>query len=603
MGTAFLLVFLLGVTVGAVVLAPRRGAEAPPPTGPVAGGGFVDRAREAGVEFRMSFLPGEQGEKFKINFYDHGAGVSVADVDGDGDDDLYFCNQLGPNALYRNEGGGRFVETTKAAGVGLEDRVSVASAFGDADGDGDQDLYVATTRGGNVFYRNRGDGTFEDATEAAGLSLVLHSQAATFFDADRDGDLDLLVANTAKWTTDVFDEQGRYYVGPERFFDLVLKSPGEANRFYRNRGDGRFDDATMASGLQGTGWSGDVTVFDKDGDGDPDVFVANMFGRSHLYENDGRGRFVDVAAEALPRASWGTVGSKAFDHDGDGLLDLFLVDMHSDMWMDETFDPTPEIARTKYASVWGPRGARLPQEEALFASTFAADPAKVSFGNTLFRNLGGGRFDEVSGRAGVESFWPWGAATGDFDADGHEDVFVPSGMGYPFPYWPSPLFMNRGNGTFEDRAREWGLDPPPGGRLLEQRIGGRESTRGCRAAATADFDGDGRLDLVVANFNDRPSLLMNRAPKRRYVGFRLVGTASPRDATGAIVKVRSDARWIVRQVSSATGYLAQSSRTLHFGLGDSASIDAVEIRWPSGLVQSLPPPPVDAVHVVVEPRR
>ena len=160
--------------------------------------GFQERAQAAGVAFHMTFLEKEQGERFRINLYDHGSGLAVGDYDGDGHDDIYFLNQLGPNALYRNAGDGTFVDVTAKAGVALGDRICVAATFADYDNDGWADLFVTSTRGGNVLFHNRGDGTFEDVTAKAGVGHVGHSQTPVFFDYDNDGDLDLYVTNTAQ---------------------------------------------------------------------------------------------------------------------------------------------------------------------------------------------------------------------------------------------------------------------------------------------------------------------------------------------------------------------------------------------------------------------
>jgi len=559
---------------------------------------FEERAEALGVKFRMQFLPGEQGEKFKINFYDHGCGVALADIDGDGDDDLYLLNQLGANALYRNDGGS-FADVTTPA-VALEDRICVSAVFGDTDGDGDEDLYVTSTRGGNVFLRNDGSGAFEDATKEAGLPWVGHSQGATLFDADGDGDLDLFLANTAEWTG-AFEPLGRYYAGATTLMELV-KSPVETNAFFRNRGDGTFEEATGEAGLRGAGWSGDTAVFDFDEDGSLDLFVANMFGRSTFYRNAG-GRFEDVTAGTLGRTPWGAVGSKAFDYDGDGRLDLFVVDMHSDMWTPFDYDLRRVDEARKYERFFGPFYERQRDLERVFAEATRIRYDATFFGNGLFRGLGGGEFEETSAKAGAETFWPWGIASGDFDNDGFEDAFVPSGMGYPWGYWRSPLLMNNGDGTFVDRSADAGLDPPPGGRALERRIGGRVAARSARAAAVADLDGDGRLDLAVNNFNDRAFLYMNRAPARSWIAFRLEGTRGHKGAIGAVVRVRAGGRTRIGQVQAAGGYLAQSSKTVHFGLGDLRSVESCEIRWPGGLVQTIDGPAPNRVHRIVEPAR
>jgi hypothetical protein len=472
--------------------------------------GFRAVTREAGMMFRMNFLPGEQGEKFKVNLYDHGCGVAVADYDGDGRDDVYFCNQLGENALYRNNGDGTFTDVAHQAGVALGDRICVAAAFADTRNSGLQDLYVTSTRGGNVFFRNQGNGTFRDATKEAGLEHVGHSQTATFFDYDNDGFLDLLLTNSARWTEETLDPSGKYHPGAANLIALA-HSPKEYNVLYHNNGDGTFTDVTEKAGLKGKGWGGDVTVFDYDEDGRPDVLITNMLGASQLYHNNGDGTFTDVAKQALGRTSWGAIGSKAFDFDNDGRLDLLIADMHSDIWAPVGPQTAPDwikdAARKKFPTATGPlrdRDARGgAQMEQRFLDMFQILTEDVLFGNTLFRNLEGGKFEECSDRAGVETFWPWGVATGDFDGDGHEDVYLPSGMGYPYFYWPSALMMNNGDGTFTDRAAGEGIEPPPGGIYLPDRIGGRPAARSSRCAATPDFTGDGRLDLVTTTSTTR----------------------------------------------------------------------------------------------------
>jgi len=569
-------------------------------------GGFEERAEAAGIHFRMEYLPGEQGENFKVNFYDHGSGVAAADIDGDGDDDLYFLNQLGPNALYRNNGDGTFTDITATAGpVALGDRICVAVAFNDIDNDGDEDLFVTSTRGGNVLFRNDGTGHFTDVTKEAGLTWIGHSRGATFFDADGDGDLDLFLSNTAKWTTETFEPVMKYYTGASTLMQLIV-SPVEKNVFFRNNGDGTFSNATAEAGLEGIGWGGDCAVFDYDEDGDEDLFVANMFGGSILYRNDGTGKFEDVTASVLGRTPWGAVGAKLLDYDGDGRLDLYVVDMHSDMWTPYTYDLSRIDPARKWDKFFGP----LLQEpnfntkmEEVFAEKAKIHYDKTFFGNGLFHNLGGGKFEEVSGKVGAETFWPWGIAVIDYDNDGDEDVFLAGGMGYPWEYWPSSFLINNGNGTFTDDPKSVGLDPPPGGPLLGIRMKGREATRSSRCAAVADFDGDGRLDLAVNNFNDRAYLYMSRAPKKNWIAFRLEGKRGNRDAIGAVLRLRTKDRTRIGQVQAAGGYLSQSSKTVHFGLGDVGSVDSLEIRWPGGQVQTIPSPAINQVHKVVEPAK
>lgn len=564
-------------------------------------GGFVEEAERRGLRFRTDFLPGEQGVFFKINLYDHGSGVCVVDYDGDGDDDVYLLNQLGRSALFRNDGHGNFTDVTAETGAGIGDRICVAAVFGDADGDGDQDLYVTSTRGGNLMFRNDG-GRFTDVTKQAGLTLVAHSETPCFFDMDGDGDLDLFVSNTARWTADGREPQGRYHPGPSTLFELA-ESPVETHRMYRNEGGMRFTDVTSTAKLAGLGWGGDTAVFDMEGDGDLDLFVTNMFGRSQLYRNDGKGVFDECTTEALGDTSWGAVGARVLDVDCDGELDLFVADMHSDMWTPLDLSKVKIEPSRKHRSASGPmveNGSMTAEQERELLKRLRIPSKGVVYGSTLFRRTSPGRFEEVSDRSGVETWWPWGAASADFDLDGDEDLYLPTGMGYPYPYFPNVYLVNDGKGVFTEGASAVRLEPLPEGDFQPQPIGGKPAARSARCAATGDFDGDGRPDLVVSLFNDRVHLFMNRAERKPWVAFRLKETSGRRDAVGALVRVRAGGRTMVRQVQSSGGYLAQSSRTLHFGLGGAAEIERCEVIWPGGKVQQVPSPKIGAVNEVTE---
>ncbi|MBM4067409.1 MAG: VCBS repeat-containing protein [Planctomycetes bacterium] len=319
-------------------------------------GHFRDMAAEAGLHFLMAYLPDEQGENFKVNLYDHGCGVAVADFDGDGYEDIYFLNQLGPNALYKNNRDGTFTDVGLKAGVALGDRICVGATFADYDNDGHPDLYVTSVRGGNVLFHNMGNGTFKDVTKEAGLTWIGHSQTATFFDFDNDGLLDLFLTNTAKWTQQELAPGGRYFPGVENFWGLAA-SPREFNVLYRNNGNGTFTNVTDKAGISGQGWGGDIAAFDYDEDGCLDVFVTNMFGRSQLYRNNRDGTFSDVTGRVLGRTSFGAIGCKVFDFNNDGKLDLLIVDMHSDMWTsyhDLDRDAIKMEEKTKFPYLSGP---------------------------------------------------------------------------------------------------------------------------------------------------------------------------------------------------------------------------------------------------------
>ena len=258
--------------------------------------------------------------------------------------------------------------------------------------------------------------------------------------------------------------------------------------------------------------------------------------------------------------------------------------------------------KTKFSHVTGYYFRNNLSEEELAQEIFRIQYDSVIFGNTFFKRLPSGKFEEISDKANLETFWPWGIATGDFDNDGYEDIFIPAGMGFPYSYWPNSLMMNNGDETFTDRADKEEIDPPPGGVYLEHRIANRPASRSSRAAAVADFRGNGRLDIVVNNFNDNASYFRNESPRTNYVEFRLTGAKrkgdpinepvkkSSRDAVGALVTLHLGNEIMVRQVQTAGGYLSQSSRTLHFGLGKRSKIDWAEIRWPSGIKERIEAP-------------
>jgi hypothetical protein len=569
-----------------------------------------ESATEVGITWKMQFLSGEQGETFKINLYDHGCGLAVGDYNRDGLDDIYFLNQLGSNALYRNNGDGTFVDVAAQAGVELGDRVCVAATFADYDNDGDQDLYVTSTRGGNVLFRNRGNGTFEDVTQSAGVQHIGHSQTAVFFDYDRDGHLDLYLTNTAKWTTDSVDPGTKRWIGKGDIGGLaqVVGSPKEFNVLYRNIGNGTFTDVTEQTGLKGRGWAGDAIAFDYNEDGRPDLLVTSMFGRAQLYRNDG-GKFTDVTLDVLGKTPWGGVGARVFDFNNDGRLDIYIVDMHSDMWMGvdrnhTSLDLARQNAKRRFQFYNGPmvdKDRSLIDAEYQLGREIGFRHDECLFGNAFYRNDGGGKFTEISESAGLETFWPWGIATGDFDNDGFEDAFVTAGMGYPFYYWPNSLLMNRGNGSFEDRAANAGIEPPLRGYNLPQEINGKPAVRSSRCVVTADFDRDGRLEIAVNNFNDQPYFYKNQFPSKNHVAFRLRGTQSNRDGIGAVIRIHDNGRVLTRQLSAASGYLSQSSKVVHFGFGDTAAIDRVDITWPSGVRQTLRGLNANSTHEIVEP--
>ena len=255
---------------------------------------FTNRIAESGITFRHHIVD-DAGKSYKAAHYDHGNGVAIADVDGDGLTDIYFVSQVGGNQLWKNLGGGKFQDITAAAGVSVPGKVGVAATFADIDNDGDPDLYVTTVRGGNMLFENDGKGHFKDISAASGLSYNGHSSAAVFFDYDRDGRLDLFLVNVGRYTTNTVAETDgtKYYVAFEDAFSGHLKPErSEPSILFHNDGNNHFTDASRRMGLVDTSWSGDASIVDVNDDGWPDLYVLNMEGEDQYYENAGGKRFV-----------------------------------------------------------------------------------------------------------------------------------------------------------------------------------------------------------------------------------------------------------------------------------------------------------------------
>ena len=408
---------------------------------------FTDRVAESGITF-VHRIVSDAGRTYKAVHYDHGNGIAVADVDGDGLDDLYFVTQVGANGLWRNLGGGRFEDVTEAAGVGVADRIGVAASFADIDNDGDPDLYVTTVRGGNVLFENDGAGTFRDITAAAGLGYVGHSSGAVFFDYDRDGRLDLFLTNVGVYTTDLIGGDGyRYYVGFEEdaFRGHLFPERTERSLLFRNEGGNRFADVSDATGLVDRRWSGDATPLDVNGDGWTDLYVLNMQGRRRsTTRTSGGPASRRGAARCSPGPRGGAMGVAVLDFNNDGRLDIYVTDMHSDM----SQEVGPADEKRKAVMIWDPE--------------MVGDGSTSLWGNAFFLNLGSGRFREVSDEIGAENYWPWGPSAGDLNADGYEDLFVASSMNFPFRYGVNSVLLNNAGTRFLDAEFILGVEPREG---------------------------------------------------------------------------------------------------------------------------------------------
>jgi hypothetical protein len=549
--------------------------------------GFEDRLAESGITF-VHRVVDDAGKFYKMVHYDHGNGVAAADVDGDSLLDVYFVTQLGRNELWRNLGGGAFEDITASEGVGLADRVGVAASFADIDNDGDADLFVTTVRMGNVLFENDGKGRFKDISSAAGVDYSGHSSGAVFLDYDNDGLLDLFVTNVGTYTTDERGSGG-YWIGFQNAFDGHLHpSRTERSILYRNLGGNRFEDVSERTGLVDGSWSGDASATDLDADGYPEIYVLNMQGDDHYWLNDA-GRFVERTAATFPKTPWGAMGIKFFDYDNDGLLDLILSDMHSDM--------SHEV---------GPDAEKL-KSDVTYPADYLVDGSNNIFGNAFYENSGDGKFEEISDLIGAENYWPWGLSVGDLNADGWQDVFLASSMSFPWRYGINTVLLNNLGKTFLDSEFILGVEPRAGGRTktpwFELDCSGSDrgyehcrdregrvrvdGNLGTRSTVLFDLEGDGDLDIVTSEFHAPPQVLVSDLAARRPVRFlqvRLIGTVSNRDGLGASVTVRAGDDVYTRYHDGKSGYLAQSSMPLYFGLGDHEKVDRIEVRWPSGRV-------------------
>lgn len=561
---------------------------------------FSDRLKESGIRFRNRVVE-DAGITYKAVHYDHGNGIVVADVDLDGREDIYFVNQVGANELWRNLGGGRFEDITTRAGVDVADRISVTASFADIDNDGDPDLYVTAVRTGNVLFENQGDGTFKDISESSGLRHRGHSSGAVFFDYDRDGLLDLYLANVGQYTSDLVrighheDTEYRFYDGfADAFGGHHFDWRTERNLLFRNAGNNRFEDVTRIMRGVETGWSGDATAVDVNEDGWPDLYELNMQGNDQYYENQGGEAFVRKSRDLFPRTSWGAMGVKVFDWNNDGRMDMYITDMHSDMSKD--VGPVDEHAKSD-----------MQWNEAHLKSG-----GMSVFGNTFFEKQGDGTFDEISDRIGLENYWPWGLSVGDLNADGYQDVFVTLGMNYPFRYQTNTILINDHAQRFraaefilgveprKDRqtARPWfRLDCAGKDKESHRLCKGADGTvevwaaLGSRSSVIFDLDEDGDLDIVTNEFNGEPMVLVSdlaqSSRKINYLKIRLKGSRSNRGGIGASVRIRAGKNTYTQVQDGKSGYLSQSVQPLYFGLDAAESVDEVQVRWPSGTLQSL----------------
>jgi hypothetical protein len=504
---------------------------------------FEDVTARAGIDAILDNSP--TPEKHQIETMP--GGIAAFDYDGDGLVDVFVTNGARQNRLYRNRGNFRFEDVTESAGL-RGGGFSMGAAAADYDNDGHPDLFVAGVRR-NFLYRNRGDGTFEDVTEKAGIHGEPWSVAAGWFDYDGDGRLDLFVVNYVDWNPATESVCKDAHSGQNAHCHPRLYK-GLPNTLYHNNGDGTFTDVSAEAGIrQHIGKGMGVAFADYDGDGRPDIFVANDTEPNFLFRNEGNGRFTEMGVRA----------GVAFNDDGRALSSMGVD------FRDVDNDGRPDLFIT-----------------ALINETYP-----------LYRNLGKGLFADFTyrSRVGVATvkFTGWGAGIYDFNNDARKDLFA-------------------ANGDLNDNAEALSGTPSRQANLvLTQRTDGTFDAAPIgpparyRGATFADFDNDGRVDVVVSRLGERPLVLRNTSSRENHwLGLKLVGKRSNRDGIGAVVHVKTAAREQWNHATTAVGYASSSDVRVHFGLG-TAPRATVEIRWPGGATQQLGEVEADRYLTVREP--
>ncbi len=579
-------------SLGAVVALNRStvagGAGRPAGDGPARHGFRLEAsARRLGIEFV------HQGPTFDARL-EHimpqvaamGASVAVADFDRDGWQDLYVTNsgEGSANRLYRNKGDGTFSDVAAAMGVADVNRagtgVSMGALWGDFDNDGYEDLFLYKY-GRPELFKNDGGRAFVRVSERAGLPSWVNANAAIWWDYDADGRLDLFLSGY--WPEDI----DLWHLTTTRIMPESFEYAENGGRKYvfHNRGDGTFEETSAALGIQSRRWTLAAAAADLSGTGFPDLFLANDYGISQLYANQGGKRFVEVGRDSgVGRTPKSGMNASFGDIFNDGRLSIYKTNISEPGVLVQAND------------LWVPK-------------------ARAAGAGLEFENLASAMGVDLGG-------WSWGSQFGDLNNDGTLDLYLVNGYvsaGERTSYWYDFAEIAVGHKRIIADAANW---PPMRGRSLSgyqhkrvwtndgagrftevaQDVGASDTHDG-RAVALADLSNRGVLDVIVANQRGPLLVYTNTVSAgRHWIGFDLEGTVSNRSAIGARVEVQWNGRRQVQEVSGGSGFSAQNQRPLHYGLGSATGVDRVVIRWPSGRTDTIDRPGIDRVHRVRESR-
>ena len=546
---------------------------------------FKEAANASGINFTHAAPKLDQKlDHIMPQIASMGAAVSIADFDRDGWQDVYLTSsgEGRSNLLFRNLGNGRFSEMPGdhwASGENSREQgVSMGAVWGDYDNDGYEDLFVYKW-GKPELYHNDGGKGFSRAGEQAGFPEWINANNALWFDYDRDGRLDLFVAGYYDEKIDLWNLKDTKMM-PESF---EYAQNGGRKFLFHNLGNGKFEEVAEQLGVRSRRWALAAVAVDLRGNGYPDLFIANDYGVSELFFNDGGKKFREVGRQTgigfAPKSGMTAAIGDVFNR---GDFAIYVSNI------------SEESVLIQGNNLWVPRAGTSGE---------------------------GLKFDNLARDLGVElGGWSWGAQFGDLNNDGYQDIYLVNGYisaDRNRNYWYDYSKVTGGNKAIISDANNW---PPMNNRSLSgyqqkkvwindgagqfkevAQIVGVTDVYDGRSVALADFNNSGRLDVVVAN-QKGPALLYKNtvAPDNNWIAFELEGSTSNRSAIGAQVRLFWNGQRQVQEVTGGSGFCAQNQRRLHFGLGKAASVDRVEIRWPSGKTQTISAPEINKIHNVKE---